>query len=434
MTLTDYHKTWLTDKGINPEEASLVYGIHSENDSVVFPYPHSTKRRLVKEDAERRFTMEGAIDLFVPQGGVDPDSKTLFICEGETDAMRLAQEVDPTLVTGISGLNGWKPAFADVYKNAETVYVILDNDLAYDKTDTAWEKIRQDLGKKAVRVKLPDGTKDVCEFFSNFLPETFSEVLSEAKENKGQFHYKSIDLTSEPPRTEWLVEPYFARSHVCLAVGLPGSYKSWISMSLAVAIAEGWDEWLGLPINAYNRKVYYIDEENPLDVIYDRLTSLGLTASGAANIRYLSDAGIRLDKNAKYVLDEAIAWEPSLIVIDSLTRIHSSNENASGEMAKILNDGVRPLARATGAAVLLLHHENKSDSTNPYVKVRGSGDIPASVDGGISVKKFGDTGMFEFMQFRARGTKEHKGGIRCKIEDTPEGTTISRLDTGIQFH
>ena len=54
----------------------------------------------------------------------------------------------------------------------------------------------------------------------------------------------------------------------------------------------------------------------------------------AANLRFLSNQAIRLDRNPDEFLEEALDYNPTLIVLDSLTRLHTEDENAAGAMSK----------------------------------------------------------------------------------------------------
>jgi len=55
-------------------------------------------------------------------------------------------------------------------------------------------------------------------------------------------------------------------------------------------------------------------------------------------------------------------------------------------MSAIFNDALKPLARQTDAAVVLIHHANKSESNSSYRRSRGSGDITAAPDCGYDVR------------------------------------------------
>ena len=110
-----------------------------------------------------------------------------------------------------------------------------------------------------------------------------------------------------------------------------------------------------------------------------------------------------------------------MIVLDSLTRFHTKDENNAGEMAKLFNDSINVLCRETGAAVLILHHTNKSDSNSSYVKTRGSSDIGAAIDCGIELRKTDhENNGFNLVHFKSRRTQA--GGLTTvQICDTIDG-------------
>jgi len=201
-------------------------------------------------------------------------------------------------------------------------------------------------------------------------------------------------------------------------MGDPNLGKSWLTMDLALAIAQGNRDWIGRTVFEKGR-VLYIDEENPEDLIYDRLIKLGMTRDDAKNIRYINNAGIRLDRNVDELIDEALEFDPVLIVIDAMRRIHTGDENSAGEMNKLFNDSIKPLARDTGAAVLMIHHANKSDTNSSFKRTAGSGDIGAGVDWGFDVRGVG-IGTLSLAVYKSR-RKPVGDVITVQIQDTPEG-------------
>jgi RecA-family ATPase len=195
--------------------------------------------------------------------------------------------------------------------------------------------------------------------------------------------------------------------------------KSWISLSLAVAMANGDDTWIKWNMNHHGR-VLYVDEENPHDVVYHRLRQLGL--KNYDNIRYLHRQGVRLDRRFDRFLDEAITYQPQLIVLDSLTRLHTQDENSAGAMAKLFNDSINVLTNETGAAVIVLHHTNKSDSNSSYTKTRGSSDIGAAVDCGLEARAEAP-GRFGLVHFKSR--RRQAGEVtHIEIRDTETGVAL----------
>jgi RecA-family ATPase len=270
-------------------------------------------------------------------------------------------------------------------------------------------------------VFLPAGVKDVCEFFDLFGVEELRALVKKRSAAESRFQTKILDLTKEPPPVPWLVEDLLALGDVTMEIGDPNVGKSWLSMDLAVKIANAEEPayWLGHALKKFG-KVLYVDEENPLDVVYHRLKRLGLTSQGARNIRYLFQPGIWLNKDPATLLEEALEFEPVLIVLDSMARIHTADENSASAMAQLFKEAIKPLARETGAAVLLLHHTTKGDGSS-FQRSRGSGDITASPDAGLDVRSTSIPGMLTVSNYKSRRRLTGEL-ISLRIEDGPADT------------
>lgn len=416
--------SWFRGKGITAETA-FDFGITVESDGgICFPYGDSrTKRRYGIPSGDRTFKWQKGVSpcLFNRRDITKPN---IFLVEGETDTMRLRQEIGENSTTGVIGLPGietWTEDFAKDLDKAENVWVILDNDTDYmvaGRVDNTWREIRDALGKKARRVKLPRHINDVCDFFEEYDIDAL-RTLVERKPTLGQSRFKLLDLTAEPPPIKWLVEGLFCHGDIHLIIGEPGVGKSWLTMDLALSLADpDRYKFLGRNVSEHGR-VLYLDEENPEDLIYSRLHKLGLTDEAAKNIRYLNNLGLNLDRNGDELVEEAYDFEPSLIILDSLTRFHTEDENHAGAMASLFSNAIKPLARNTGAAVVLIHHANKTDSNSSYKRSRGSGDISAAVDAGYDVRKV-DGGVLAISNFKSRRAAQ-SDTFHVSIKDKADG-------------
>lgn len=418
-------KWFLDERGI--EDSTLAaFGIHQEGDLVVFPYPDGEKCRRNPVTSEKRgFFFNGKMSLFESPTDPDYSPKQAFIVEGETDTLRLWQELESSSIKvyGLSGVEAWQPHYADEFRDYDKVFIILDNDEDYavqTRVNNCWKNIRASLGAKCKRVYLPAGTKDICDFFKSYDLDAFREICIRKVAGAGRF--KRLDLTQEPPPMKWLVEDLVCQGDVNLLIGAPGLGKSWLMMDLALGVIGGKSEWLGRPVKS-NGPVLYIDEENPEDIIYHRFRKLGLKSSDAGKIHYLYRPGIWVNKEPDALLEEALNIEPSLIILDSLSRIHSEDENNANKMAELFRNGIQPLARETGAAVMVIHHTIKGDSENSFQRARGSGDLTAVVDAAFDVRGSESTGVFSISQYKSR---RRMGGniINLKLVDVGEKVVI----------
>jgi hypothetical protein len=427
MTIANEHAQkvldWFEAKGITGQTVADFEVEVLDDGAVAFSYGNiGRKLRYGVPTGERSFRWARGVDpvLFNRR---DLGKRHLFLCEGETDTMRLRQELgdNPDVGTvGLPGIETWNEGMAIDLRGTERVYVILDNDLDYQvagRVDGAWRNIRNALGTKARRIILPKGVNDLCEFFEDHGLDSL-RLLAERSGRPGESRFKTLDLTIKPQPPRWIVEDLFCQGDVHLLIGEPNIGKSFLTMALAVAIANGDDTYLDHRVMQHGR-VLYIDEENPEDLVIDRMTRLGLRPDAAENIRYLNNLGVRLDKDPHTLIDEAIDFSPVLIILDSLTALHSQDENSAGSMSALFNDAVVPLARQADAGVVLVHHVSKTDSTSSFKRSRGSSDITGRPDTGYDVYA-SDDGTLKLKNFKARRAAQI-GSLYVFIKDTDEG-------------
>ena len=446
--LTQQQLRWFEQKrGITAETLER-WGVYQEgDDTLIFPWPHNEKIRKGTFSGDRKMNWRTAGPERAMYGAdrLPDDLRAVFLVEGETDSMRLDQALrgagkDTAAVLGLSGVNWWLPEFAPLVAKPERVYVILDNDDPYtnlkavESGNKAWLEIRRALGPKAKRVFLPQGVKDVCEFFEAYDIEGTNAGV-EALEtlcrgaSKGRLNFTYLDMTAEPPEYDFLVEDWIAKGDLVLAFGPPGAGKSWAAMALAAAVANGDPLWLGKSV-LHKGPVVHLDQENPQDVYLNRYAQLGLNPEGLENLNSLWEQGVRFDVNGDAFMEDMLTIQPTLIVIDSLSKVHNKAENDSGEMAGVFRDYLIPLARTTGAAVLVLHHVIKSPEGSSFERVRGSSSIAADVDFGMDFRPTGIRNEFKVIPYKPRRGQGARS-ITAQIEDYgfwPSGLKQTRVE------
>ena len=395
MSVSPEVARWMLDqRGITAATLDS-WGIESAADTAdfVYPYPGGAKKfrkgfEKILDDPESRRTWWDPVPSTGQVPFLGPDfhrGQTMFIVEGESDAMALWQNAPPEARPGIvslSGLNAWKSSYVDEYfAEAKRVFVLLDHDDPYDnpaaadQNEKAWRKIKSDLGHKARKVVWPPGIKDVAEFFMTYDWAAMTVLLKKAA--KPVQYYPRLDLTKPAPPTDWLWDGMLVRGEITVIAGYPGIGKSMLTMALAVAMAQGRDSFLGMSLKSSEGGVLYVDEENPSALVLQRLQAFGLTPEEAVKIDYLSQAGVALDLEPEKLLEEALDLNPALVILDSQAAVSpGTKENDADEMVAFFLQGIRPLARETNASVVLLHHTPHDDKGRP----RGSVAILGSTD------------------------------------------------------
>ncbi len=224
-------------------------------------------------------------------------------------------------------------------------------------------------------------------------------------------------FTLDAPAIEWMVEGILPRASVTLLAGEPGSYKTWLALALLRGVATG-GSFLGR--KCMQASVLYLDRENPLAVMRERLAVLGIEQSASADCRiwggWLVDAPPGIGDVR--ILEIARERRP-LIVFDSLIRFHSAaDENSATAMAVVMAD-LRALANA-GATVVALHHKPKSEGAH----YRGSSDIAGGVDTALAVSRDRDAGLLLLECFKSRFAEEFSLTLRPELSTGTPGRRL----------
>jgi hypothetical protein len=233
-------------------------------------------------------------------------------------------------------------------------------------------------------------------------------------------------MTMAAPKTEWVVEGILPRASLTLLAGEPGSYKSWLALALLRGVVAG-GKFLERDCKALS--VLYLDRENPLTVVRERLAMLGVESLGGTKIwgNWLPDAPPAIGDPR--LLELARERRP-LLLFDSLIRFHSADENSATEMAEVMQN-LRALANV-GATVVALHHKPKAEGAH----YRGSSDIAGGVDTAFSVSRDRQAGILKLECFKSRFVEEFSITLRPDlggagdfvVTEAPEATAV-RNDT-----
>lgn len=193
----------------------------------------------------------------------------------------------------------------------------------------------------------------------------------------------------------WLIEQLWMSQAVGIIGGAPKSYKTWMALEMAVAVASGSPCLGAFPVPSSGRVLLYAAEDSAA-ALRLRLESLAkhhhfdLTS---LDIRVITADSLRLDSEADQRRLEMtlILHHPVLLLLDPLVRLHSIDENAAGEIAALLGY-LRGLQRRSNVAIALVHHarKNVSASGGAGYSLRGSSDLYAWVDSFLYLRRHQD--------------------------------------------
>jgi hypothetical protein len=259
----------------------------------------------------------------------------------------------------------------------------------------------------------------------------------------------SLDLADilsrpyQPPK--WLIPEWICEGPECtILAGEWGSAKSVVALHLALNLARGLKRTFlnYLPLSGQQLRVLYIDQENPIGVVEQRIRRIGLALGitpheqKAMPLRYLHKQGLNPDApRGRDRLVKAIEdFGPHFIIFDSLARHHSREENSNSEMAQYYNEVLDPIKERYQAAILVLQNMGKGRFDNGRKKtleerVRGASAIMDSADNGWAMDKTSITERTIHLIKNRYGTNPRP--LNVLLEDSEDDTEL--LVTGVNL-
>lgn len=326
---------------------------------------------------------------------INQPNDTIYFVEGERNVNDLTAL--GLLATTSGSANSWQDQFASFFIGREVI-VFADNDAA----GIAFQQsVIASLNGKAKSLKAIDLAKHWREMpvkgdISDFIASGGS--LSDLQNIIEQTAYIQPLMTIKPPRLtfstigelidktqeiDWLIKNYITSDSLTCLFAQPGSGKSVLALDWAARIASG-DEWYGCRVK--QGTVAYIAGEGTYGLVR-RLQAWQIDndISLKNSPLYLSSASAPIDTVEG--LDEVITAidatgsTPRLIVLDTLARSISGNENDSEAMNAFIAACDTLRHRYQGASILIVHHTGHSVTD----RARGSSVLNAAMDTSYSL-------------------------------------------------
>jgi len=208
-----------------------------------------------------------------------------------------------------------------------------------------------------VNEKLKEESEKILKEYEQVLQENERDIKLYTFEN-----LKNIETTNQ----KWVVERLIPERSLVLLAGKRASFKSWVALEMVKSVSTG-QSFLGkFPVRKVG--VWYMDEENGIEMLKERLEKLVNDDEKLENVYFSSFEGIKLDKlNWFEKLKEKLKEHPEikLLIIDSFRRISEIDENDAGAISDFLTSRLRPLCLEYGLTIILIHHLRKSLGKNP---------------------------------------------------------------------
>lgn len=228
------------------------------------------------------------------------------------------------------------------------------------------------------------------------------------------------------PRAEepWIVHKLLPVGGLLNLYGTAKAGKSYAALQLAIAVASGQPEWLGLGVDAHGPTAYiqldtarqtwlaeYLDHATLMDG-YD-VTNVGFADAYAVPYPFnlLGEGGTWLKKAIAEMTPK-----PILVILDTLRDAHAGDENDSGVMRNVVTTFRDALDGAAGVLVSHARKLQKDQTVDLLGDNRGSNYVAGASDGILR------------MWANPKGTE---GTITCQSRSLPQQMTpIRRLPSG----
>jgi hypothetical protein len=213
------------------------------------------------------------------------------------------------------------------------------------------------------------------------------------------------------PPIEYILKDLISKDSVSLFFGEPGSKKTYSLISLAVCVAAG-KPWLGFECK--QGRVLIVDEESGEKRLSIRLGDAlrGELIEGTAPLQFISLANFKLDEPGDVALLTKVIKDNQidLVIIDALADVMTGDENSKQDTQPIFA-ALRKIADQTNAAVIIIHHSNK---TGGY---RGSSAIKGAVDLMVLVESDNESEFVNFKVEKNRDGQFHKWSAKATWTD-----------------
>jgi hypothetical protein len=266
----------------------------------------------------------------------------------------------------------------------------IDSYIRILKEKSTQRKILLACQNLANRVELGDTSVEILETAQ----EIFTRLAAGGSKLRRVTDLPSISTYTKAQEISYLRRPELPCGAVVALTGDSGSGKS--------SLATAWGRDIEVP-------VLFLDRENPLSVVRDRLERLGWAADDP-RLRFWGgwcEIEAPMPDDPAVMEWVALCERKPLVVLDSLSAFFGAADQNDASFMRTFLHRCRRLADR-GATVVIIHHSGKGESSQDY---RGSSDFKASVDLAFHVTNVGSgDGTLGRMLVRPFKTRIHVEG------------------------
>lgn len=246
-------------------------------------------------------------------------------------------------------------------------------------------------------------------------------------------------LTERREEQKWLIDQLWTIGGVGIIGGEPKCYKSFLALSIAIAVSSGVACLGKYKVQHQGRVVLYAAEDAP-HIVKGRLEGICRNNNlelKSLDIQVITVPTLRLDKESdqEKLKNTIEQLRPQLLILDPFVRLHRIDENASGEVAAILAS-LRDIQRIYQTAIIVVHHSKKGGaSSRAGQALRGSSEFHAWGDVNLYLRRDRNDQLFLSVEHRDAKSQsgipiqliEENGSIILRVTDTDNSKDNSKI-------
>jgi phage/plasmid primase-like uncharacterized protein/adenosyl cobinamide kinase/adenosyl cobinamide phosphate guanylyltransferase len=368
---------YLLRKGIKPHGSRVtgdgrlvvpLYGQDGALSSLQYIAHNGSKLYHAGSETGGKFWMIGTMD----EPGV------LYVAEGFATAATIHETTGRPCVAAYSasGLVPVTGAMREMYGQQQIIVIVAD----HDKTGTGQKYADQASAKYGARVVIPP----IEGMDANDYAQAGHDIkLLLSPPPATEWLVPADDFCAQPAPISWLVKRWIQAQALVMVHGPSGGGKTFVVLDWCLRMASGMSDWAGQKVRPAH--VVYLAGEGHHG-LRGRVAAWKHHHQAGHLAMWLSKDGCDLNTPSGYakVVDHlrALPKKPDVIVVDTLHRFLSGDEN-SAEDTKTMLDACGALIQEFGATVILVHHTGVSEEAQH--RARGSSAWRGALDIEVSV-------------------------------------------------
>lgn len=190
--------------------------------------------------------------------------------------------------------------------------------------------------------------------------------------------------TLQIPDVKWII-PRFLPEGVGILAGKPKGGKSWLALDWCIAIAAGELLFGGsVDITPEQGDVLYLAQEDNDRRLKSRIAKLCVRSPERLTLVSMNDNFPRANEGGIEAIEEWLIAHPEakLVVVDTLVKFRPPANAKKGAYDQDY-DAITPLlklAHKYGVAILIIHHQRKTNSDDPFDSISGTLGLTGAAD------------------------------------------------------